>query len=215
MASAIGTIHDASDPPKTTRAVSTNPVAPSAAWSSDSAHGAICPRSTRIAMTSPPIAPIAKTSTAILSIDSLLFVARFSARRITLSTFAITKLPNGWLMLDSKRMTAIEPIETARSRDRILELLLKAGEPLSVPALARALGISRNASHQLVVALEREGLVERASPIRTKGRPSRSFRLSPAGRATFPRQYALLARQLLGELAHHLGPDELRQALQR
>src|SRR6185369_14228657 len=38
---------------------------------------------------------------------------------------------------------------------------------------------------------------------------------SPAGRATFPRQYALLARQLLGELAHHLGPDELRQALQR
>jgi len=118
-------------------------------------------------------------------------------------------------MLDSKRMTTIEPIETARSRDRILELLLKAGEPLSVPALARALGISRNASHQLVVALEREGLVERASPIRTKGRPSRGFRLSSAGRATFPRQYALLARQLLGELAHHLGPDELRQALQR
>jgi predicted ArsR family transcriptional regulator len=118
-------------------------------------------------------------------------------------------------MLDSKRMTAIEPIETARSRDRILELLLKAGEPLSVLALAGALGISRNAAHQQVVALEREGLVERASPIRTKGRPSRGFRLSPAGRATFPRQYALLARQLLGELAHHLGPDELRQALQR
>jgi len=118
-------------------------------------------------------------------------------------------------MLDSKRMTAIEPIETARSRDRILELLLKAGEPLSVLALAGALGISRNAAHQQVVALEREGLVERASPIRTKGRPSRGFRLSSAGRATFPRQYALLARQLLGELAHHLGPDELRQALQR
>jgi predicted ArsR family transcriptional regulator len=118
-------------------------------------------------------------------------------------------------MLDSKRMTAIEPIGTARSRDRALELLLKAGEPLSVAALAGTLGISRNAAHQQVVALEREGLVERASAIRTKGRPSQGYRLSAAGRATFPRQYALLARHLLGELARHLGPDELHQALQR
>ena len=64
-------------------------------------------------------------------------------------------------------MTAIEPIETARSRDRILELLLKAETPLSVPALAGAIGISRNAAHQQVVALEREGLIERGSAIRT------------------------------------------------
>ena len=112
-------------------------------------------------------------------------------------------------------MTAIEPIETARSRDRILELLLKAETPLSVPALAGAIGISRNAAHQQVVALEREGLIERGSAIRTKGRPSQGYRLSAAGRATFPRQYALLARQLLGELARHLGPDDLHRALQR
>ena len=112
-------------------------------------------------------------------------------------------------------MTAIEPIEPARSRDRILELLLKAETPLSVPALAGAIGISRNAAHQQVVALEREGLIERGSAIRTKGRPSQGYRLSAAGRATFPRQYALLARQLLGELARHLGPDDLHRALQR
>jgi predicted ArsR family transcriptional regulator len=112
-------------------------------------------------------------------------------------------------------MTAIEPVEPARSRDRILDLLLKAEEPLSVPALAGMLAISRNAAHQLVVALEREGLVERASAIRTRGRPSQGYRLSPAGNATFPRQYALLARQLLGELARHLGPDELHDALKR
>ena len=112
-------------------------------------------------------------------------------------------------------MTAIEPIETARSRDRILELLLKAETPLSGPALAGAIGISRNAAHQQVVALEREGLIERGSAIRTKGRPSQGYLLSAAGRATFPRQYALLARQLLGELARHLGPDDLHRALQR
>src|SRR4051794_14694244 len=105
--------------------------------------------------------------------------------------------------------------EAARSRDRILDLLLTSEEPMPVQALGAALGISRNAAHQQVTALEREGLIERASAIRTKGRPSQGFRLSAAGRATFPRQYALLARQLLEELSRHLGPDELRRAMGR
>lgn len=118
-------------------------------------------------------------------------------------------------MLDSNRMTAIEPIEPGRSRDRILELLLKTEQPMSVQALSGALGISRNAAHQQVVSLEREGLVERAAAIRTRGRPSQGYRLSAAGKATFPRQYALLARQLLEELSRHLGPEELHQALTR
>ena len=112
-------------------------------------------------------------------------------------------------------MTAIEPIESGRSRDRILEILLKAEQPVSVQVLGATLGVSRNAAHQQVAALEREGLIERASAIRTKGRPSQGYRLSAAGRATFPRQYALLARQLLGELARHLPPDELRGTMQR
>ena len=105
--------------------------------------------------------------------------------------------------------------EPARSRDRILGLLLRSEEPLSVQALAARLSISRNAAHQQVAALEREGLIERDSAIRTRGRPSQGYRLSNAGSATFPRQYALIARQLLAELAKHLGPDELRGALQR
>jgi predicted ArsR family transcriptional regulator len=112
-------------------------------------------------------------------------------------------------------MTAIEPIEPGRSRDRILELLLKTEQPMSVQALSGALGISRNAAHQQMVSLEREGLVERAAAIRTRGRPSQGYRLSAAGKATFPRQYALLARQLLEELSRHLGPEELHQALTR
>ena len=104
---------------------------------------------------------------------------------------------------------------SAGSRDRILELLLKSEEPLNVQALSAALGISRNAAHQHVMAMEREGLIESDSAIRTKGRPSRGFRLSAAGRATFPRQYALLAKQLLQELSRHLAPDELGGAMER
>ena len=105
--------------------------------------------------------------------------------------------------------------EAARSRDRILELLLKSEEPLSVQALSAALGISRNAAHQQVIALEREGLIERGSSIRTKGRPSQGYRLSDAGNATFPRQYALLAKELLAELSRHLSGDALREAMER
>jgi predicted ArsR family transcriptional regulator len=105
--------------------------------------------------------------------------------------------------------------EAGRSRDRILELLLRSEEPLGVQTLAAALGVSRNAAHQLVAALEREGLVERAATIRTRGRPSRGFRLSAAGRATFPRQYALLASQLLAELSRHLPPDRLHETMER
>lgn len=81
--------------------------------------------------------------------------------------------------------------------------------------LSTSLGVSRNAAHQQVVALEREGLIERASAIRTKGRPSQGFRLSAAGKATFPRQYALLSKQLLAELSKHLGPGQLSAAMTR
>jgi len=105
--------------------------------------------------------------------------------------------------------------EARRSRDRILEILLRSEEPLGVQALGAMLGISRNAAHQQMVALEGEGLVERAETLRTKGRPSQGFRLSAAGRATFPRQYALLASQLLFELSRHLPPEQLRATMDK
>lgn len=112
-------------------------------------------------------------------------------------------------------MDQIAELESARSRDRILDLLLRSEGPLSVQSLAGSLGISRNAAHQQVMALEREGLIERDVAIRTRGRPSQGYRLSAAGGATFPRQYALLARQLLEELSRHLGPAELPGAMER
>jgi predicted ArsR family transcriptional regulator len=101
------------------------------------------------------------------------------------------------------------------SRERILSLLLHAPSPLSIPALAAQLGISRNATHQHVGALERDGLVERAAQISTGGRPSQGFQLSSAGGALYPRHYALLARKLIGELARFVGPDALPEALAR
>lgn len=104
-------------------------------------------------------------------------------------------------------------METSRTRDRILDLLLKSERPMSVQSLSVALGISRNAAHQQVMALEREGLIERDAAIKTRGRPSQGYRLSNAGGATFTRQYALLARQLLTQLSRHLQPAEFQRAM--
>ena len=118
-----------------------------------------------------------------------------------------------WFRIDA--MNDMAKTEPTRTKDRILNLLLSSEEPLTVQALSRALGISRNAAHQHVIAMERVGLIDRASSIRTKGRPSQGFRLSAAGRSQFPRQYSLLARQLLGELSRHLGPEELHRTMQR
>lgn len=84
---------------------------------------------------------------------------------------------------------------------------------MSVQSLSVALGISRNAAHQQVMALEREGLIERDAAIKTRGRPSQGYRLSNAGGATFTRQYALLARQLLTQLSRHLQPAEFQRAM--
>ena len=112
-------------------------------------------------------------------------------------------------------MNPVPDAISATSRERILELLLRSPVPLTVQALAAALGISRNAAHQHVAALERDELIERGSSVRTKGRPSRGFRLTAAGRATFPRQYSLLAKQLLAELSRVLEPNELRRAMNR
>jgi predicted ArsR family transcriptional regulator len=108
-------------------------------------------------------------------------------------------------------------VETAgaSTRERILTLLLHAPGPLSIPALAAQLGISRNAAHQHMTGLQRDGLVERAEQISTRGRPSQGFVLSAAGRGFFPRQYAMLARNLVGELARHVGPDALPAAMAR
>jgi predicted ArsR family transcriptional regulator len=111
-------------------------------------------------------------------------------------------------------MESLDPAHGG-TRGRLLTLLLHAPSPLSVPALAVQLGISRNATHQHVSALERDGLVERGAQLSTRGRPSQGFRLSAAGEALFPRQYSLLARKLIGELARLVAPDVLPQALAR
>ena len=96
---------------------------------------------------------------------------------------------------------------------KILQVLLQADSPLPVEHLSRSLEISRNATYQHVVALERDGLIEKSAIAQTKGRPSQTYQLTDKGRATFPKHYSLFAKLLIGIVKSRLSGDELRSCL--
>jgi DeoR family suf operon transcriptional repressor len=91
--------------------------------------------------------------------------------------------------------------------------LLHAADPLGIDQLSRHLSISRNATYQHVTALERDGLVAKAEIAATKGRPGQTYQLTEAGRATFPRHYALFAHLLIGVIKARLGAEDLKACL--
>lgn len=99
------------------------------------------------------------------------------------------------------------------TQSRILQLILQADAPLRIDNLSRTLAISRNAAYQHVVALERDGFVEKAEIAPTKGRPGQTYQLTEKGRATFPKHYDLFAKLLIGLVKSRLGGEELARCL--
>ncbi len=99
------------------------------------------------------------------------------------------------------------------TQSRILQSILRSNAPLSVDQLSRLLEISRNATYQHVIALERDGLIEKAIIAQTKGRPCQTYRLTDKGQATFPKHYSLFAKLLVGLVKSRLGAEELSDCL--
>jgi predicted ArsR family transcriptional regulator len=106
-------------------------------------------------------------------------------------------------------------IQESSGRDRILTQLLHASEGLSVADLQRELRLSRNAVYQHVNAMQRDGLVEQADIRPTRGRPTSRYRLSEAGKAQFPRHYALLASMLIEAVKSSQGNEALARVLEQ
>ena len=95
----------------------------------------------------------------------------------------------------------------------ILRSLLHADAPLPVDTLTRRLQISRNATYQHIMALERDGLIQKAAVTETKGRPGQTFQLTDKGVNAFPKHYALFAQMLIKLVKSRMGSDELRECL--
>ncbi|GJM00110.1 MAG: transcriptional regulator [Methyloligella sp.] len=99
------------------------------------------------------------------------------------------------------------------SQKKILQAMLRANAPLPVDHLTRMLEISRNATYQHIVALERDGYIEKAKTTQTKGRPSQTYRLTEKGNAIFPKNYALFSTLLVELVKNKLGTKELEKYL--
>lgn len=97
------------------------------------------------------------------------------------------------------------------SRQRVLEELLQAPQPMRVEELARGLGISRNATYQHITGLERDGMIERAMLTQGRGRPGQTYQLTDTGRAAFPKHYALIAGLLIEQIGTKFGKEALEQ----
>jgi predicted ArsR family transcriptional regulator len=99
-----------------------------------------------------------------------------------------------------------------RTRQRVTALLLENG-PQTAAELAADLGISPAAVRRHLDALVTAGRVEERTthdPHRGRGRPARHFRLTTAGRESFPHAYDDLALTALRYVAAAGGPDAVR-----
>ncbi len=103
-----------------------------------------------------------------------------------------------------------------KTREQIVHILKRRGRA-TVEELSRELGLtSVTIRHHLDVLL-REGIVAAPEPFRRRGpgRPQYIYRLSPEASGLFPKNYDLLALELLKELSEALPPEEVDRILHR
>ena len=91
----------------------------------------------------------------------------------------------------------------------LLERLLIGKNGLTIDDLAKELGITRNATQQHTIALEKGGYIEKGELMATGGRPGRVYVLSKKGIDLFPKQYSWFSELLLNSIKSQLGSEGL------
>ena len=98
-------------------------------------------------------------------------------------------------------------------QQKILQTLVREKNGIAIEQFSKRLGISRNATHQHMATLEKEGYVKKHEPIQTKGRPGATFVLTNKGVHVFPKHYSLFAETLINLIRHKLGSKEMTEYL--
>ena len=92
----------------------------------------------------------------------------------------------------------------ARQRE-LLALLQKHKNGLTIDDCVRQLEITRSAVNQHFLALERDGLVGKATLQKTRGRPGWLYQITPEGINRLPKQYSWFSALLLDSLKEKFG----------
>lgn len=118
--------------------------------------------------------------------------------------------------MDTSHSRVQLPVALTDSRVRLLrEVLLRRRSGATAEELAGALGVTRTAVSQQLLALERDGLLARGEMRDTGGRPSRTYVLTEAGHETFPKHYGLLASSFVRHARSLYGEEGLEALLIR
>jgi len=97
------------------------------------------------------------------------------------------------------------------SQQAVLNELLQHKAGVTLDELVVAVGLSRTAVNQHLIALEREGCVQKAAPRKTGGRPLHVYVLTDEGANRFPKQYSWFSKLLIRTLRERFGVEEASQ----
>ena len=100
---------------------------------------------------------------------------------------------------------------TGNSQQEILNQLMEHKSGVTLDELVAAVGLSRTAVNQHLMALEREGDVRRAAPRKTGGRPLNVYVLTEEGTNRFPKQYSWFSKLLIQTLREQIGEERVSQ----
>lgn len=129
-----------------------------------------------------------------------------------MESIATLALRPGQRSLTARPLGARATGEDRRTRERVVELLWREA-PLTAGDLAGRLDVSPAAVRRHLDALEAQGRIEGRTAASTggRGRPARNFRLTEAGRDTFPHAYDDLAVAALRHLARQGGDQAVAE----
>ena len=98
------------------------------------------------------------------------------------------------------------------SQQAVLNHLLEHRSGATLDELVSAVGLSRTAVNQHLIALEGAGHVRKAAPRKTGGRPQHVYVLTDEGtNSLFPKQYSWFSKMLIETLRQQVGPEQVSQ----
>jgi DeoR family transcriptional regulator, suf operon transcriptional repressor len=100
---------------------------------------------------------------------------------------------------------------TGTSQQEVLNQLMEHKSGATLDELVAAVGLSRTAVNQHLMALENGGYVQKAASRKTAGRPQNVYVLTEAGTNLFPKQYSWFSKLLIQTLRKQVGEEQVSQ----
>ena len=97
------------------------------------------------------------------------------------------------------------------SQQAVLNHLLEHKSGSTLQELVNAVGLSRTAVNQQLIALESQGHVCKSTPRKTAGRPHHVYVLTEQGANLFPKQYSWFSKLLIETLRTQVGEEQVSQ----